>query len=79
MDAIAVVDLDVMEGRVPVLLVVHYSGDESWAFLSGGDFDAERSVMVSISGRGCARPLNAISSADTRWEQESAGVWIRAR
>ena len=49
MDADAVVDLDVIEGRVPILLVVHYSVEESWAFLSGGPFDPERAALARMS------------------------------
>jgi hypothetical protein len=48
-DTAAVVDNDVMEGRVPVLLVVHYSDDGSWAFLSSGSFDPGRGRIVSMS------------------------------
>ena len=83
MDAIAVVDLDVMEGRVPVLLVVHYSEDESWAFLSGGDFDPERSLMVSMS-EVVARDgsLKMVGDLPPGWTAARARVgdpWVRQR
>lgn len=48
-DAVAVVDTDVVEGRSPVLLVMHYTEDGSWAFLSGGAFDPERAMLVAMS------------------------------
>jgi len=81
MDAAAVVDLDVMEGRVPVLLVVHYSEDESWAFLSGGAFDPERSLIVGMSEVVDRDPsLKMVADLPPGWTAVRARVgepWVR--
>ena len=44
----AVTDASVVDDGAPVLLVIHYSEDESWAFLSGGTFDVARGRLVSM-------------------------------
>jgi hypothetical protein len=49
-DVAAVTSQDVLDGA-PILLVVHYSDDHSWAFLDGVDFDfgqARRVAMKTI-------------------------------
>jgi len=81
MDADAVVDLDAIEGRVPILLVVHYSEDESWAFLSGGPFDPDRAGLARMS-EVVERDASLLTVADLPpgWTATRARVgdpWIR--
>jgi hypothetical protein len=83
MDATAVVDLDVMEGRVPVLLVVHYSEDKSWAFLSGGPFDPERAGIASMSEAvaldGSLRMIADLPPGWTATRIRVGDPWVRQR
>ena len=50
----AITSAGVLDG-LPVLLVVHYSEDDSWAFLDGGDFDAANGKVI---GMGTAMKLD---------------------
>ena len=43
----AVTSRRVMEGA-PILLVVHYSDDHSWAFLDGLEFDMADALLVGM-------------------------------
>ena len=44
----AISDASVL-GGAPVLLVIHYSDDDSWAFLSGEAFSPERGKVISMA------------------------------
>ena len=44
----------VVEGHAPILQVVHYSEDDSWAFLDGGPFDPEDGRMIGTSRKSIA-------------------------
>jgi hypothetical protein len=43
-----IADRSVMSGN-PVLVVVHYDDDHSWAFLGGDPFDAAAALVVAMS------------------------------
>jgi hypothetical protein len=44
----AISDSSVLDGA-PVLLVIHYSDDDSWAFLSGEPFSPERGKVIRMA------------------------------
>jgi hypothetical protein len=43
----AISDASVLNGA-PILMVVHYSEDDSWAFLSGAPFDAAQGKVIGM-------------------------------
>jgi hypothetical protein len=47
-DVAAISDEAVVGGGAPVLLVIHYSEDHSWAFLSGGTFTTEQGKVIGM-------------------------------
>lgn len=47
-DTATVSDVAVMSQGAPVLLVIHYSDDHSWAFLSGLAFSPDRALLVRL-------------------------------
>jgi hypothetical protein len=63
----AISDVSVLEGA-PVLLVIHYSDDDGWAFLSGEEFSVERGKVI---GMGCALEMDAtlrtVADLPTGW------------
>jgi len=44
----AVSDAAVVDERAPVLVVVHYSDDDSWGFMSGEPFTPERGKVIAM-------------------------------
>lgn len=44
----AISDTAVVEGNAPILLVVHYSDDHSWAFLSGRQFTTDQGKIIGM-------------------------------
>lgn len=44
----AISDAAVVDDGAPILLVVHYSVDHSWAFLSGGQFDVAQGKVIGM-------------------------------
>jgi hypothetical protein len=44
----AVSDASVLDDRAPILLVVHYSDDDSWGFFSGQPFTVERGKVIGM-------------------------------
>ena len=71
----------VMREGAPVLLVIHYSDDHSWAFLDGGPFDASNALVVSMgSVVDIDSSLLVVADLPPGWvaERGSAGEsWIR--
>lgn len=63
----AISDASVLEGA-PVLVVIHYSDDDSWAFLSGEDFSPERGKVISMGEALEMDPtLRSIADLATGW------------
>ena len=44
----AISDAAVVHGNAPILRVVHYSDDHSWAFLSGGQVDVAQGKVIGM-------------------------------
>lgn len=44
----AISDAAVVVDKAPILLVVHYSEDHSWAFLSGATFDVANGKVIGM-------------------------------
>ncbi len=59
----AISSRSVMSASAPVLLVVHYSDDHSWAFLEGEEFRAEEGVVVGM-GNAVQRDSTLLEVAD---------------
>jgi hypothetical protein len=77
----AISDRGVLDDGMPVVFVIHYSEDESWAFLSGEAFSPDRGLLVSM-GNVVRRDPSLLSIADLPpgWvaTRDSAdGRWLR--
>ena len=72
----------VLEGG-PVLAVVHYKDDHSWAFLDGGDFDPAAAKLVSMSTVVERHPdLAEIADLPPGWSAQRSDAsepWIKAQ
>jgi hypothetical protein len=77
----AITDASIVEDAAPILLVIHYSEDDSWAFLSGGIFDISRGRFVSMGEVLDLDPtLHSIADLPSGWSatRPTAGEqWIR--
>jgi len=76
----AVSDASVVNGA-PVLWVVHYSEDDSWAFLSGAAFDVAQWKLISMGTALKLDPtLRSIADLPPGWTASRARVgdaWVR--
>ena len=76
----AVSDASVVNGA-PVLWVVHYSEDDSWAFLSGAEFDVAQGKLISMGTALKLDPtLRSIADLPPGWTASRARVgdaWVR--
>ena len=76
----AISDESVVNGA-PILVVVHYSDDASWAFLSGAPFDvAEGKVIGMGTALGLDPTLRSIADLPLGWTASRARVgdtWVR--
>ena len=64
----AVSDASVVEDRAPVLLVVHYSDDDSWGFFSGEPFIPERGKVIGMgTALGLDPTLRTIADLPSGW------------
>ena len=65
----------------PVLLVVHYSEDDSWAFLDGGEFSLKDALLVSMAEAVKRDPsLRQVANLPPGWvarRQAVGGEWTR--
>jgi hypothetical protein len=72
----------ILEGA-PVLLVVHYSDDHSWAFLSGGTFDSADALVVGMGEIiDTDGSLLAVADLPPGWVAERSSVngnWVRSQ
>lgn len=77
----AVSDARVTEDGAPILLVVHYAGDHSWAFLSGEAFDTDNGTLISMQTALTLDPtLRSIANLPAGWSARRAAVdkpWLR--
>jgi hypothetical protein len=77
----AVSDASVVSRRAPILLVIHYSEDESWAFLSGGPFDVANGKLIGMgTALGLDPTLRSIADLPPGWVATRARVgdeWVR--
>ncbi len=77
----AVSDKGVFQDGKPVLLVIHYSEDEDWAFLSGEPFAMERSMVVAMGEALRHDPtLRSIADLPLGWTAKRAHIgaeWVR--
>ena len=80
-DAVAVSDASVVEDGAPILLVIHYSEDHSWAFLSGDAFSPDRGKLIRMDEACNLDPtLLGVSDLAPGWTAErsdASGVWTR--
>jgi hypothetical protein len=77
----AISDVSVVRRAAPVLLVIHYSDDHSWAFLSGGVFTPADGMIVGM-GEAFARDatLRSIADLPPGWTATRACIgeeWVR--
>ena len=64
----------VMDGE-PILVVVHYEDDHSWAFLDGKPFDPAGALVVAMSEVVKQHPeLNEIASLPPGWSAHRTAV-----
>jgi hypothetical protein len=74
-------DASVVDDGAPILLVIHYSEDHSWAFLSGEPFNPSRGKLISM-GEAFKRDqtLRSITDLSPGWTAVRTGVgeaWTR--
>jgi hypothetical protein len=77
----AISDRRVIREGHPILLVVHYADDESWAFLSGGELSVADGLVVGMGEvvRG-DRSLLSIADLPPGWtarRERVGGIWTR--
>jgi hypothetical protein len=77
----AISDAAVVVDDSPILLVVHYSDDHSWAFLSGGHFDVAHGKVIGMGTALRMDPsLRTIADLPPGWtatRDRVNGVWKR--
>jgi len=70
-------------GGAPILLVVHYSEDESWAFLDGAAFDVSDGRVIGMGEALQKDPsLASVGDLPPGWiarRMQSGGAWSRER
>ena len=76
----AISDASVVNGG-PILMVVHYSEDDSWAFLSGAAFDVAQGKVIGMGTALRLDPtLRSIADLPPGWTASRARVgdaWVR--
>jgi hypothetical protein len=76
----AISDAAVLDGA-PILLVVHYSDDHCWAFLSGAAFNAADGKVIGMGTALRLDPtLRGIADLPPGWTASRKGVdeaWVR--
>jgi hypothetical protein len=77
----AVTCQSVLDGA-PILLVVHYSDDDSWAFLDGGEFDPDEARVAGMGMIVRMHPaVTEIATLPPGWvarRDSAATPWVRA-
>jgi hypothetical protein len=76
----AISDASVVNGA-PILFVVHYSEDDSWAFLSGAAFDVAQGKVIGMgTALGLDPTLRSIADLPPEWTASRTRVgdpWVR--
>ncbi len=77
----AVADAAVTEEGAPILLVIHYSEDDSWGFFSDEPFDVARGRLIAMAEAFALDPtLRIVADLPPGWTavRASAGnAWTR--
>jgi hypothetical protein len=77
----AVSDALVVNRSAPILRVIHYSEDHSWAFLSGAPFEVENGKLIGMgTALGLDPTLRSIADLPPGWSATRMGVgdeWVR--
>lgn len=77
----AVTCQNVIDGA-PILFVVHYSDDHSWAFLGGLDFEASDALLVAMKEVVELDPsISSIANLPPGWvarRESGASPWVSA-
>jgi hypothetical protein len=74
----------VIEQNLPILMVTHYSDDDSWAFVCGttGDYENDGRLICMADALGRDSSLRRIADLPPGWSAERDDVdseWIRYR
>ena len=79
-DVAAISDTAVVHDGAPVLVVVHYSEDHSWAFLSGHAFQAEDGKVIGMGTALRLDPtLRSVADLQPGWvatRDHIGGPWV---
>ena len=79
----AVSDASVVDEHAPILLVVHYSEDDSWGFFSGEPFTPARGKVIAMREAVRLDPtLRSVADLPPGWtatRSRSNDVWLRER
>jgi len=82
-DVVAITTRQIMRDGHPVLSVIHYSEDQSWAFLSGHTFDPADALAVRMQTVvDTDNTLHTIADLPPGWvatRQSVGGEWHRHR
>jgi hypothetical protein len=77
----AVSDASVVTRTAPILLVIHYSEDHSWAFLSGAPFQVQDGKLIGMgTALGLDPTLRSIANLPPGWVARRSRVgseWVR--
>jgi hypothetical protein len=77
----AISDVAVVEDSASILLVVHYSDDHSWAFLSGRPFTTDQARVIGMgTALGLDPTLRSVATLPAGWSatREVVGApWVR--
>jgi hypothetical protein len=79
----AITNANVIEQNAPILLVIHYSEDESWALLDGSPTSIEQGRVIGMGTALMLDPtLREISDLRPGWVAERSKVgeaWVRSQ
>ena len=82
-DVVAITTAHVTARNAPILLVVHYAEDHSWAFLDGGAFSVKNGMVVSMRHIFDRDPsLRDVADLPPGWlakRSHVGGQWERSR
>src|SRR4029077_3456891 len=76
----AISDAAVVDDRAPVVVVIHYSEDHSWAFLSGRPFQIEHGKVIGMGTALRLDPsLRSVADLQPGWvatRDRIGGPWV---
>jgi len=80
-NVVAMSEASVVDRSAPILLVIHYAEDHSWAFLAGGPFEAENAKLIGMgTALGLDPTLRSIADLPPGWSATRTHVgdeWVR--